>query len=199
MDFGDGNMKDTRDFSKEQMAIRKKAFSIIEDGGELCDLIVPFARFVAMNGITSFIAKVCRRDNPSKGRYHEFYQCDFDIAGQLKEWGQILTELLDELEIGKYEIKLNHLKLLDGMLEICGVPPGKFRTICSSIDKLDKQPFDQIKTEIFIYDVTIGKSLFRLKFDFIDVLVTSCFHVLSKNSILKRYGEGGEIVTLNKV
>ncbi|KAM6552871.1 hypothetical protein CsatB_013633 [Cannabis sativa] len=56
-----------------------------------------------MNGITSFIAKVCRRDNPSKGRYHEFYQCDFDIAGQLKEWGQILTELLDELEIGKYE------------------------------------------------------------------------------------------------
>ena len=39
-----------------------------------------------MNGITSFkryqIAKVYRRDNPSKGRYREFYQCDFDIVGQ---------------------------------------------------------------------------------------------------------------------
>ncbi|CAB4319390.1 unnamed protein product [Prunus armeniaca] len=192
--------KGTRDFAKEQMAIRKKAFSIIEEvferhgataldtpvfelretlmgkygedskliydladqGGELLslryDLTVPFARYVAMNGITSFkryqIAKVYRRDNPSKGRYREFYQCDFDIAGQYEKMGpdfevvKILTELLDELDIGDYEIKLNHRKLLDGMLEICGVPPEKFRTICSSIDKLDKQSFEQIKKEM---------------------------------------------------
>nr|POF26463.1 histidine--trna ligase, cytoplasmic [Quercus suber] len=192
--------KGTRDFAKEQMTIRKRAFSIIEDvferhgataldtpafelretlmgkygedsklvydladqGGELCslryDLTVPFARYVAMNGLTSFkryqIAKVYRRDNPSKGRYREFYQCDLDIAGQYEKMGpdfeivKILTELLDELQIGDYEIKLNHRKLLDGMLDICGVPPEKFRTICSSIDKLDKQPFEQIKKEM---------------------------------------------------
>ncbi|KDP45604.1 hypothetical protein JCGZ_17211 [Jatropha curcas] len=192
--------KGTRDFAKEQMAIREKAFSIITDvfkrhgataldtpafelretlmgkygedskliydladqGGELCslryDLTVPFARYVAMNGITSFkryqIAKVYRRDNPSKGRYREFYQCDFDIAGQYEEMGpdfeivKILTELLDELDIGDYEVKLNHRKLLDGMLEICGVPSEKFRTICSSIDKLDKQSFEQVKKEM---------------------------------------------------
>ncbi|KAJ7942692.1 Histidine--tRNA ligase [Quillaja saponaria] len=192
--------KGTRDFAKEQMAIREKAFSLItgvfkrhgataldtpafelretlmgkygedsklvydlaDQGGELCslryDLTVPFARYVAMNGITSFkryqIAKVYRRDNPSKGRYREFYQCDFDIAGQYEKMGPdfevvyIMTELLDELDIGDYEIKLNHRKLLDGMLEICGVPPEKFRTICSSIDKLDKQSFDQIKKEM---------------------------------------------------
>ncbi|CAJ1936803.1 unnamed protein product [Sphenostylis stenocarpa] len=191
----------TRDFAKEQMTIRKKAFSIIEEvferhgataldtpvfelretlmgkygedskliydladqGGELLslryDLTVPFARFVAMNGLTSFkryqIAKVYRRDNPSKGRYREFYQCDFDIAGTPPEkMGpdfevvRILTELLDELDIGEYEIKLNHRKLLDGMMQICGVPPEKFRTICSSIDKLDKQSFQQIKKEM---------------------------------------------------
>lgn len=89
-------------------------------GGELCslryDLTVPFARFVAMNGLTSFkryqIAKVYRRDNPSKGRYREFYQCDFDIAGQFEKMGpdfevvRILTELLDELDIGDYEVKI---------------------------------------------------------------------------------------------
>jgi hypothetical protein len=46
------------------------------------------------------------------------------------------------------QIKLNHRKLLDGMLDICGVPPEKFRTICSSIDKLDKQSFEQIKKEM---------------------------------------------------
>ncbi|KAL9661912.1 hypothetical protein QQ045_026740 [Rhodiola kirilowii] len=136
-------------------------FNIIY-GGELCsltyDLTVPFARFVAMNGLTSFrryqIAKVYRRDNPSKGRYREFYQCDFDIAGQFELMGpdfeivKILTELLDELDIGDYEVKLNHRKLLDGMMEICGVPPQKFGTICSSIDKLDKQSFEQIKKEM---------------------------------------------------
>ncbi|XP_043717561.1 histidine--tRNA ligase, cytoplasmic-like [Telopea speciosissima] len=192
--------KGTRDFAKEQMAIRMRAFSIIEEvfemhgataldtpvfelretlmgkygedskliydladqGGELCslryDLTVPFARYVAMNGLSSFkryqIAKVYRRDNPSKGRYREFYQCDFDIAGQFELMGpdfeviKILTELLDELNIGDYEIKLNHRKLLDGMLEICGVSPEKFRTICSSIDKLDKQSFEQVKKEM---------------------------------------------------
>ncbi|XP_048334795.2 histidine--tRNA ligase, cytoplasmic [Ziziphus jujuba] len=192
--------KGTRDFAKEQMAIRKKAFSIIEEvferhgataldtpafelretlmgkygedskliydladqGGELCslryDLTVPFARYVAMNGFSSFkryqIGKVYRRDNPSKGRFREFYQCDFDIAGQYEHMGpdfeiiKILTELLDELSIGDYEIKLNHRLLLDGMLEICGVPPEKFRTICSSIDKLDKQKFEEIKREM---------------------------------------------------
>ncbi|KAK4423878.1 Histidine--tRNA ligase, cytoplasmic [Sesamum alatum] len=192
--------KGTRDFAKEQMAVREKAFAIIvevfkrhgamaldtpafelretlmgkygedskliydlaDQGGELCslryDLTVPFARFVAMNGLTSFkryqIAKVYRRDNPSKGRYREFYQCDFDIAGQFEKMGpdfeviKILTELLDELDIGDYEVKLNHRKLLDGMLAICGVPQEKFRTICSSIDKLDKQTFEQIKKEM---------------------------------------------------
>ncbi|XP_060167509.1 histidine--tRNA ligase, cytoplasmic-like [Lycium barbarum] len=192
--------KGTRDFAKEQMAIRERAFSIIvevfkrhgasaldtpafemretlmgkygedskliydlaDQGGELCslryDLTVPFARYVAMNGLTSFkryqIAKVYRRDNPSKGRYREFYQCDLDIAGQFEkmmpdfEVIKILTELLDELDIGEYEVKLNHRKLLDGMLAICGVPQEKFRTICSSIDKLDKQSFEQIKKEM---------------------------------------------------
>ncbi|KAK3428480.1 histidine--tRNA ligase, cytoplasmic [Eucalyptus grandis] len=192
--------KGTRDFGKEQMAVREKAFSIIKEvfkkhgataldtpvlelkdtlmgkygedskliydladqGGERCslrfDLTVPFARYMAMNGLTSLkryqIAKVYRRDNPSKGRYREFYQCDFDIAGQNVRMGpdfeviEVLVELLDKLNIGDYEIKLNHRKLLDGMLKICGVPPEKFRTICSSIDKLDKQSFDQIRKEM---------------------------------------------------
>ncbi|KAJ6818454.1 histidine--tRNA ligase, cytoplasmic-like [Iris pallida] len=192
--------KGTRDFGKEQMAIRDRAFSIIvgvfkmhgavgldtpvfelretlmgkygedskliydlaDQGGELCslryDLTVPFARYVAMNNINAIkryqIAKVYRRDNPSKGRYREFYQCDFDVAGQYEtmepdfEVIKVLTELLDGLKIGDYEIKLNHRKLLDGMLEICGVSSEKFRTVCSSIDKLDKQSFEEVKREL---------------------------------------------------
>lgn len=140
----------------------KLIYDLADQGGELCslryDLTVPFARYMAMNGITSMkryhIGKVYRRENPSHGRYREFYQCDFDIAGQQIRMGpdaevvKVLTELLDELDIGDYEVKLNHRVLLDGMLEICGVPPEKFRTICSSIDKLDKLPYEQIKKEM---------------------------------------------------
>lgn len=75
-----------------------------------------------MNGLTSFkryqIAKVYRRDNPSKGRYREFYQCDFDIAGQFEKMGpdfeviKILTELLNELDIGDFEVLASSINSL---------------------------------------------------------------------------------------
>ena len=60
-------------------------------GGEILslryDLTVPFARYVALNGLGSIkryhIARVYRRDQPqaARGRFREFFQCDFDIAG----------------------------------------------------------------------------------------------------------------------
>ena len=37
-----------------------------------------------------------------------------------------------------FSFQVNHRKLLDGMFEACGVPPEKFRSICSAVDKLDK-------------------------------------------------------------
>uniref|UniRef100_A0ACD6AIC8 Uncharacterized protein n=1 Tax=Avena sativa TaxID=4498 RepID=A0ACD6AIC8_AVESA len=140
----------------------KLIYDLADQGGELCslryDLTVPFARYLAMNNKSAMrryqIAKVYRRDNPARGRYREFYQCDFDIAGVYEpmeadfEVIKVLTELLDKLDIGMYEIKLNHRKLLDGMLEICGVPSDKFRTVCSSIDKLDKLTLEQVKKEL---------------------------------------------------
>lgn len=52
------------------------------------DLTVPFARYMGtytnIKKIKRFhIGKVYRRDQPvmTKGRFREFYQCDFDIAG----------------------------------------------------------------------------------------------------------------------
>lgn len=140
----------------------KLIYDLADQGGEICslryDLTVPFARYLAMHGISNLkryhVARVYRRDNPSKGRYHKFYQCDFDIARQYSpmvpdfEVMKVLTELLDELNIGHYEVKLNHRKLLDGMLDICGVPQSKFRSICSAIDKMDKQPWEQVRKEM---------------------------------------------------
>ena len=69
----------------------KLIYDLEDQGGELLalryDLTVPFARYVALHNFPSIkrfhIAKVYRRDNPqmNKGRFREFYQCDFDIAG----------------------------------------------------------------------------------------------------------------------
>ncbi|KAM4586780.1 histidine--tRNA ligase isoform 1-T1 [Fundulus diaphanus] len=142
----------------------KLIYDLKDQGGELLslryDLTVPFARYLAMNKITNIkryhIAKVYRRDNPAmtRGRYREFYQCDFDIAGQYDamipdaECLKIVHEILSELELGDFRIKVNDRRILDGMFAVCGVPDDKFRTICSTVDKLDKMPWEEVKKEM---------------------------------------------------
>ena len=61
---------------------------------------------------------------------------------------KVLVEILSDLRLGEFEVKLNHRKLLDAMLDIAGVPPQKFRAICSAIDKLDKEPWSAVKAEM---------------------------------------------------
>lgn len=142
----------------------KLIYDLKDQGGELLslryDLTVPFARYLAMNKITNIkryhIAKVYRRDNPAmtRGRYREFYQCDFDIAGQYDamipdaECLKIVYEILSQLDLGDFRIKVNDRRILDGMFAVCGVPDGKFRTICSTVDKLDKMPWVDVKKEM---------------------------------------------------
>ena len=61
---------------------------------------------------------------------------------------QVLTEVLDQLQLGKFVVKINHRLLLDGIMSLCGVPKEKFRAICSAIDKLDKEPWDAVRAEM---------------------------------------------------
>jgi len=48
---------------------------------------------------------------------------------------KVLTEILDDLQLGGYEVKLNHRKLLDAMLAIAGACDccggGLFDGVCS--------------------------------------------------------------------
>lgn len=144
----------------------KLIYDLQEQGGEeyslRYDLTVPFARFLAMNkqyrAMKRYqIAKVYRRDQPimTKGRYREFYQCDFDIAGGNfeamlpdAEVFKVIHEILSAVNVGKFVIKCNHRAILDGIFEICGVPEESFRSICSSVDKLDKQPWSAVRLEM---------------------------------------------------
>jgi histidyl-tRNA synthetase len=142
----------------------KLIYDLADQGGEMLalryDLTVPFARFLACEAVGNIkrfhIGKVYRRDQPqlSKGRYREFYQCDFDIAGVYgrmvpdSECLAVACEILDALPIGDFGIKLNHRRLLDAILDICGVPADKFRTICSAVDKLDKEEWNEVRREM---------------------------------------------------
>ena len=102
------------------------------------------------------VAKVYRRDNPSiaRGRLREFYQCDFDIAGAYDpmipdaECLKIVQEILSSVDVGPFVIKVNHRMILDGIFEVCGVKADMFRTICSSVDKLDKSPWEEVRKEM---------------------------------------------------
>ncbi|KAG6036655.1 hypothetical protein E4U41_005579 [Claviceps citrina] len=141
----------------------KLIYDLQDQGGELCslryDLTVPFARWLAMNNILSVkryhIAKVYRRDQPAiaRGRFREFHQCDFDIAGVYDpmipdaEVLRIIVEVFDALKLG-VTIKLNHRQVLDGMFAVAGVTEDKIRTISSAVDKLDKMSWEDVKKEM---------------------------------------------------
>lgn len=81
-----------------------------------------------------------------------FYEADailfpnYLFSNLLSQVITVAAEILTELPVGKFLIKLNHRKLLDAIFEICGVPAEKFRPICSAVDKLDKAPWAEVST-----------------------------------------------------
>eukprot|EP00039_Didymoeca_costata_P032945 m.40028 g.40028 ORF g.40028 m.40028 type:complete len:512 (-) comp9618_c1_seq1:98-1633(-) len=142
----------------------KLIYDVADQGGEILalryDLTVPFARYLAKHSVKQIkryhIARVYRRDQPAmtRGRYREFYQCDFDIAGEYEsmvpdaECVKIVCDILNALKIGSFVVKVNHRGILDGLFATCGVPEAKFRTICSAVDKLDKEEWTEVRREM---------------------------------------------------
>ncbi len=124
------------------------------------DLTVPLVRYLIMNKIEKGkffrIGKVYRCDTPvlNKARLREFYQCDFDIIGSYDlmftdaECISIINEILTQLEIENFIIRINNRKIIDSIFKLCNVPKKLFNTITSSVDKLDKHDWTYIKTEM---------------------------------------------------
>lgn len=124
------------------------------------DLTIPKMRFVESKSIDKSriysIGKVYRRDNPTFGRFREFYQADFDIIGEdssslINE--MVLLKMADKFirnnNLGSYKILINDTRNLKYLLvEKIQINPNQFKSICSSIDKLDKYSFDEIIEEL---------------------------------------------------
>ena len=122
------------------------------------DLTVPLARYIAMHRDTPMpfkryhIAPVWRHEEPQRGRYREFYQCDADIVGSPYPEADaeilLLAETIyRELGIGGVKILVNDRRILRGVFEKeLGIenPLSVYR----AIDKLDKIGVDGVRKEL---------------------------------------------------
>ncbi len=136
------------------------------------DLTLSFARFIINNSLSEYkrytIGKVYRRDNPkvSKGRYREFWQCDFDIAGNNNDNGlqeieilNLICEVLNTIMSLNYVIRINDKSMLFNILLNCGFSNDELSNVCNIIDKIDWNSIDinDICTKYDLDPFSLGK------------------------------------------
>lgn len=116
------------------------------------DLTAPLARYVAKNFQELGMpfrryqtGSVWRLEKPEPGRYREFTQLDIDIvgAGSMVADAEVVCVLAEAMEAlgiprGSYEVRLNHRKILNGLLAKVGCPDEAAPTVLRALDKMDK-------------------------------------------------------------
>jgi histidyl-tRNA synthetase len=116
------------------------------------DLTAPLARYFAQNydklpkPFRSYRAGyVFRNEKPGPGRFRQFMQFDADTVGAAgpeadAEMCMMMADTMDALGLsGKYVVKANNRKVLDGVLASAGVADeGQKLAVLRAIDKLDK-------------------------------------------------------------
>ncbi len=118
------------------------------------DLTAPLARHFAENfdrlpkPYRSYRAGyVFRNEKPGPGRFRQFMQFDADTVGAAgpeadAEMCMMMADTMDALGLaGKYVVKVNNRKVLDGVLESIGLgaaDPGRSLVVLRAIDKLDR-------------------------------------------------------------
>jgi histidyl-tRNA synthetase len=124
------------------------------------DLTVPLARVVAEHRgkLPKFfkryqIQPVWRADRPARGRFREFYQCDVDAIGSRSmvveaELCAAVADVLRRLGFDDFVIKLNHRRVLSGILAAAGVPDAIQGSALVALDKLDKIGPDGVGREL---------------------------------------------------
>lgn len=119
------------------------------------DLTVPFARFLAQHQSQLplpfkrfHIDKVWRGENPQKGRYREFTQCDFDIVGlDTAEADYEILSMMNSsftvMGVTDYTFCIAHRGLFNAFLSHLGVL-DKSVEILRAVDKLRKIGEDEV-------------------------------------------------------
>jgi histidyl-tRNA synthetase len=123
------------------------------------DLTVPFARFAAQHigqlGMPFkryHMGPVWRGENTQRGRFREFWQCDFDTIGTTSnasdiETALVIHDLMRALDLEKFEIRLNNRLILNGLLEQLGLAQHA-AALLKVLDKLPKAGADAVAKEM---------------------------------------------------
>ena len=129
------------------------------------DLTVPLARYVAANfPKLTFpfkrydVGKVWRGERPQKGRFREFYQCDFDVVGTTAatadlEVALVMCDALEALDAKSFQVRLNDRAILNGLLASLEIVPKSAEddpigNVLRVVDKLDKIGEAAVKEEL---------------------------------------------------
>lgn len=142
------------------------------------DLTVPLARVVAeyRAKLPKFFKRyqvqpVWRADRPQKGRFREFYQCDVDAIGSSSmvveaELLAAASDVLDRLGFAEYRIRLNHRKVLTGLLNTAGIAAERHGDALVALDKLDKMDAEGVAQEIVARGILDVERARRLTYTF---------------------------------
>lgn len=142
--------------------ILKETFKLKDQGGRdlglRYDLTVPLSRFIGMNPNTRMpfkryqIGEVFRDGPVASARYRQFTQCDVDVIGSssMAADAEIVSLIFTALKKLGFEIviKINNRKLLNDVLDYCGVEKDRQDLAILSIDKLEKLGLSVVKNEL---------------------------------------------------
>ena len=132
----------------------------VVDSGLRYDLTVPLVRYYSNNAAqlsSPFKAlqmgNVWRADNPQRGRYRQFMQCDIDILGEPSNLAEIelilaTTTTLGRLGFKGFEIRINDRQILKAMAAYSGFPEEAYDNVFITLDKMDKIGLEGVEAEL---------------------------------------------------
>ncbi len=136
----------------------------LSDSGLRYDLTVPLTRFYAANKEdlpSPFkalqIGNVWRADNPQKGRFRQFMQCDIDTLGDDTNLAEIeliaatsgtLTRILADAGADRFTVHINDRRILRAAARKAGFAEEEIDSVLISLDKYDKIGLEGIRKEL---------------------------------------------------
>ncbi|MEO7222409.1 MAG: histidine--tRNA ligase [Devosia sp.] len=178
------------------------------------DLTAPLARYFAQNydklpkPFRSYRAGyVFRNEKPGPGRFRQFMQFDADTVGAAgpeadAEMCMMMADTMDALGLaGKYVVKVNNRKVLDGVLDAIGLAddPARRLVVMRAIDKLDRLGPGGVRLLLGLGrkdesgDVTDGA---RLSSEQIEFVLGVVYSTVSENEIVGAAGAYGGATAL---
>lgn len=155
------------------------------------DLSIPFKRYQ--------IGLVWRAENPQKGRFREFTQCDIDIAGTSSIFADAeviacLNAALRSFGVNDTVIRINNRKVLEGLVRAAGIGNEKFVPVVRLLDKLEKAGEEAIRGELALLGIQTAEA--DKLFSFLNQGLEDGKEILSRLDGVDGAGELAELVEI---